>query len=182
MKRLLAHYGSRTLLLISITCVGGFSQTNIVKQNVAYTCRTQPIGVFRQVTSASLELSDEFINYSALEPNKESDTRERRWTLSPLDEVDPAYQFNVFKSETESKNSKCVDEADVSGMLISPTGKLFDFSRASYDFVSRKLKFTTIERDGIKYEVEAQFYAESIFVKGMFQQGTVKLKCSGKSV
>jgi hypothetical protein len=179
MKIYLARQILRVLLLTLIIYSCGIAQSDSVEKN-NYDCEQQPLGLFREITGSTMKLSSEYNN--AIFLNKESDLQENRWTPDPLDEVDPAYQFYLIRNPSGPAREKCGATMEVVGKLISPMGKLFDFKQATYDIPSRKLKFTTIERDGITYEGEIQFNAESKFVKGIFEKGVMNLKASGKSL
>ena len=168
-------YAVWSIIVIS-SC--GIAQVKSYKED--NNCKQQPLGLFRQITGSTLKLSPKYNNDLVF--TKESDVQDNRWTLDPLDEVDPAYKFELIRNPSNSNKEKCGPIVDVVGKLISPTGKLFGFKEATYDIVSRKLNFITVERDGITYEVEAQFYPEYKFVNGTFEKGTVKLKASGDSL
>jgi hypothetical protein len=167
------------LLVVAVfSCI--IAQSDSVKGNVNDKCKKQVLGMFRQVTGASWEKaegSDGIIFF-----NDEKAKKENRWTLDEFDEVNPAYRFDALYKNPESLEEKCGGKVEIIGKLFAPTGKIFDFKEATYDTASGKVKFTTVERDGITYEVEVQFYAESVFVKGGFHDGTAKLKASGKNL
>ena len=179
MKLSFLRFGFLILLLTAICSAAAAAQNNSVKTTGDYDCEQQPLGVFRERTNASMELSGVF--YDRFHFIKESDKQDKRWALDALDEVDPAYKFYIPRNPSNS-GKKCGAVINVIGALVSPTGKLFDFKEATYDIPSRRLKFTTIERDGIKYEVEIEFYDAPKNVNRMYEQGTAKLKASGKTL
>lgn len=176
MKTQILKYGFHTSLLILVIYSSILAQSNSVKKNVNAECKKQTLGMFRQVTGSSWEATEESIGLRFI--NDEKAKKENRVPLFEIDEVDPAYKFDVLYKNPES--IKCGETVEIVGRLFSPMGKIFDFKQATYDTFFRKLKFTTVERDNITYEVEVQFYAESVFIKGGFHQGTVKLKATGK--
>lgn len=178
MKTKFMLFGFCIFLLIIAICSGGIAQSNSVKD--IDKCGRQPLGLFRQVTGASWERAAGV--EEAFVIDKKSDTKDNRWTLAELDEIDPTYKFFVDQKTSKFTGAKCGDTIEVVGKLIAPTGKLFDFKRAIYDKISLKLKFTTVERDGVTYDVEVQFYDRSVFVDGTYQVGIVKLKASSKTL
>lgn len=139
-------------------------------------CANYPRGGFRQITGASLDLSPLYVDTLWL--NKESDLRDNRWTLDPLDEVDAAYKFLIVPLEKPTMH--CASTINVAGKLMSPSGKLFDFQKATYDFQKRSFSIKTTERDGIAYEAEVYFHDSPVLVDGIYRSGTVKLKGFGK--
>lgn len=174
----LVRFGFFVLFLSLSICTCGLAQT--MQDHSKDKCKQQPIGLFGQVTGASLKLSAEYNN--GIHFMNEADLRENRWTLNALDEVDPTYKFLLLRNDADSIKEKCSDTIVVTGKLASPSGKLFDFKQATYSFTSRKLIFTTVERDGIVYEVEIQFFPEPVHVGGYFQHGFAKLKATGRSL
>lgn len=180
MKTNFLRHAMCVLLMGVMITLGGNAQSKSVQTNGSYDCKKQPLGLFRQITGASIELFDgsdiDFVF------DKESDIRENRWALAVLDEVDAAYKFYLIRNPLLAGKEKCGATMAVVGKLISPTGKLFDLKQATYDIPSRKLSFTTIERDGITYEAKVQFYAKPVLVGKMYQDGTVNLKASGRTL
>ena len=169
------------VLVISLLVVNiGLAQS--AAPRLTHLCEGQPAGTFGQVTNVTYKLLPE---YEEIFFNKDSDLRDKRWTLDPLDEVNPTYKFLLEKTEIP-RDKKCDVPFAVSGELVAPTGKLFDFKLATYSIVSRKLMFTTIERDGIIYEGDIQFFPAPVEVgdrykEGIwFQYGIAKLKAHGK--
>jgi hypothetical protein len=180
MKTYFNKYGFLLLSLIVTICLNGIAQSNTAQTNNKYSCDSQPLGLFRQITGASIEIT-EGVN-ETYEVIEESEIREKRWKPSILDEIDPAYKFYLIRNPVYAGKENCGATMEVVGKLISPTGKLFDFKEATYDIFSRKLKFTTVERDGLTYKVEATFYAKPMLVKGMYQDGNIKLKAYDKNL
>lgn len=160
-----------------------FSGTAVVAQGrgagVRERCGHEPVGYFRQVTGASVDASPEF--YNTFWRNKESDLKDDRWTLNPIEEVDPAYKFLILRPADESADGKC-HNVPYTGKLISPTGKVFDFKQATYDYASGTLRIATVERDDVRYEAELRFYAGSIQVGREFHAGNVRLRVLGKII
>src|ERR1043166_169023 len=182
MKR---NYTQRLFLalpLILAIALCSSAQSNSLEGS--YVCGQQPRGLFREITGATLRLSADYNNNYDLSllSIKEADRKENRWTLDPLDEVDPAYRFWLDRDPSNWKQEKCGAIVNVVGELISPTGKVFVFKEATYNFSLRRLNFITVERDGIKYEGNINFFAESKFVNGAFERGFAELKASGKSL
>ncbi|MBX7061532.1 MAG: hypothetical protein K1X52_07720 [Pyrinomonadaceae bacterium] len=166
--------GAFSLAVIFVICQSGVAQ----EPASGYACKGQPLGVFRQITGARYDLSPEYD--SAQWPNQESDLREGRWTLDPLDRVDPAYKISLYRDPTFTADSRCTTILKVVGKLISPQGLIFAFDSATYDFSVRKLKFRTIERNGVVFEGEIQFFPKPQFVKGGYESGVGKLKILGR--
>lgn len=157
------------------------AQSDSRKAGDKYKCNLQPLGQFRQITGASVALSRDYVE--TYEVIQESDIAENRWKLGALDEVDPAYQIYLVRNPKYSGKENCDALMDVVGKLIAPTGKVFDLERSTYDVPNRKLKFSTVERDRIKYDGEAQYYGNSKFVKGEeYHIGYTKLKATIKDV
>lgn len=148
-------------------------------QKMEFDCNKQPLGAFRQVTGSSLEQYNSTPN--GLIFDSKSDRRDDRWPLGQLDEVDPAYKIYLIRNPSFAGKS-CGPTMKVLGKLISPTGKLLEFKQAIYDFRSHKLTFTTIERDGIIFDAEIQFFRTPVSVNNMYHEGTLKLKATGKSL
>lgn len=167
------------VLLSSLTIGAGFSQNSPMKRTLNDNCGQQPRGLFSQVTGASMNLSAEFYAPRLMQ---HSNLRDDHWTLSPLDEVDPAYKFLLLAKDAKGADTKCGDATAITGKLISPMGKVFVFKHAVYDFPSRKLKFTTFEKDGLIYEVDIQFYPKALLIKGIYHEGIVILRASGKAL
>ena len=180
MKKQIMVYGFCFLLLVETVFACNINPSNSVKVNINTQCKKQVLGLFRQVTIAFWKETEKSSGIEFIIDDKAK--KENRVPLFEIDEVDPAYKFDAIYKKPESIEEKCGNTVEVVGKLFTPLGKIFDFEQATYDTLSRKLKFTTVEREGIKYEVEVQFYAESIFVKGGFHEGTVKLKASGKTL
>lgn len=169
------------ILLVSLTsCLSSIAQSNSVITDNNYDCANRPLGLFRQVTGASWRQAD--MVDETIVVNKESDTKENRWTLVEIDEVDPAYKFYLTRRSTISDKAKCGPRIDVAGKMISPTGKVFDLVQATYDIPERKLKFCTVDREGVGYKGEIQFLPPAVFANRRFRAGTVKLKASGKTL
>lgn len=181
MKTHLVRYGYGALFVLSIICSSGTSQTTPTKRDNSYDCEKQPLGLFRQITVSSLEqLSYRYDRTFVIDDD--SYLSKDRWPLDVLDEVDPAYKFDLIRNPSEAGKKRCGRTVEAIGKLISPTGRLFEFKQATYDIRERKLRFTTIERDGITYEAEIQFFPAPILVNKMYQDGTLKLKATGKSL
>ena len=169
-----------TLFLLLFAAVSsGAAQSGDVSRDGNVACEKPPLGLFSQAPKALLYPTKELYGPK---PMKRSDLRDGRWTLSPLDEVDPLYKFLFSAGGTPEARGKCSDVVEISGKLLSPTGKLFALKDATYDRRSRKLLFVTIERDGIKYDAEIEFYPTAGFsIDGFSPEGTVTLKASGRS-
>ncbi len=162
-------------LPLAYNCVGQTSSESRGNE-----CPAPPHGVFRQLTNSTLKLSTEY--YDSLAPIRISKSHSDRWDLDVLGEVDPAYQFQLIANDNDSSRKRCEDIVDMKGMLISPTGKLFDFHRATFDHSSGRFTLTTVERDGIVYEGDIQFYSSPRPIEGGFVSGDVSLRASGKAL
>lgn len=156
-----------------------FGTVVVAQSDSKYGCDQQPLGLFRQSTSSTLELSQDYYKNATakLEPSPKND----RLELDPLDEVDPAYKFYLIRVPN-GPVALCGAVMAVTGKFISPTGKVFDLVRATYDIPARRLRFSTVEKEGIKYEAEAEFFAKPEYEKGRFKKGRLKLRASGKGL
>ncbi len=169
------------ILVLGVSLVTIFNaqgKSDTTKKDAMDKCRELPLGLYGQITNAQIDLAKGYYDPKIM---KEADLKENRWTLDPLDEVDPTYRFLLLRSEAALER-KCGDTIAVVGKLASPVGKLFEFREASYNFASRKLRFTTVEREGLVYEAEMQFYPAPVRVGGHYEEGTVKLTATGKEL
>ncbi|MFN0277497.1 MAG: hypothetical protein ACKVRN_02730 [Pyrinomonadaceae bacterium] len=165
--------------LVVIISSEGIAQSNPIAADKSSDCPRISLGVFRQMTGSTGELVPEYFDNTLMIDN-DSYLSEDRWPLFPLDEVDPAYQFYLTLGPSEIGKKRCGETMEIVGKLITPTGKIFKFRQATYHIFERKLKIITLQRDGISFEVEMQFFAKPLFVKRIFQDGTLKIKATGK--
>lgn len=171
-----AVYGSFILLSFIVSTV---AQKSDVK--VHQPCDQYPLGVYRQITGAKLKLSPYFNNNPSLFTS-DADFKAGRWTLNPLDEVDPAYRIVLVRNTDVAEQETSQTDCHPIGKLVSPTGKLFAFKNAEFNAALRELKFMTIERDGLTYVGKLIFYPQSRPVSGTYEVGTASVTASGKTL
>jgi hypothetical protein len=138
-----------------------------------------PLGMFRQVTGSIWSPPKGFRETFVIDEKAYLDAD--HWPLSELDEVDPSFKLYLMRTPSRLSSAECRQPIEVFGKLISPTGNVYNFRSATYDTSLRILKFSTIEKKGVTYNGEFEFYVSAKDVNGISESGTAKLSASSTS-
>ncbi len=107
------------------------------------------------------------------------DAKKKIVALNQIDEIDPAYRIVISVSDRGKSRAACIDEKSITGELVSPFGKLFQFAYARFDQVEQSLIFETVERDEIRFQGELKFKPLAKF-RRQFDEGTANIVAKGK--
>lgn len=171
------------VLIFNISTSGQIKGEISKIQPAYYGCGDEIVGLFRQRTGSRwiTTNSDEDKGIVMQNPN---DVRNGIRTLSESEKLDPAYMLDFIRPLKSIRPEKCPNDVRVDGELITPLGKIFKFDSAVFNISKRRLKATTIERNGVRYvlETEIQEIPTRNPLDGGYVIGRSTLKALGKNI
>ncbi len=140
-------------------------------------CSKAPVGLFEQVTNSSVQLSPKFLDTIWL--HDEAELRAGRWTLDPLERVDPTYKLILDRADFNDRSESFA----ATGKLVAPNGDIFALGKSTYYCPANKLVFSTVIVNGISYTGEIVFFAEpKVNQNRVVEVGTATITAAGDAL